>query len=153
MLAMITIIQAVPAILAARAIIAILPITIAMVAMMAILLATLEMTTILLATASNDYQYCQLSDMCATTAINCPGGSLFTAALAHSFGISAVLAMNCPVTLFCQQTSKTAKQQHRKAEQPKASTDLHWTSFSNKCQSLYFRLKLGAWPNCHHSGL
>ena len=97
-----------------------------MVAMIAILLAMLSMTAILLAIASNDCQYCQLSAMCATTAINCPCGSLFTAALAHSFGIIAVLAMICPVTLFCQQTAKTAKQQNRKAEQPKASTDLHW---------------------------
>ena len=71
-----------PAILAARAIIAILAITISMGAMIAILPAMLAMRAILLATASNDYQYCQLSDMCATTAINCPGGSLFTAALA-----------------------------------------------------------------------
>ena len=50
---MITIIQAVPAILTARAIIAMLAITIAMVAMIAILLAMLAMRTILLV-ASND---------------------------------------------------------------------------------------------------
>ena len=108
-----------PSILAARAILAILPITIAMVAMMAILLAMLAMTTILLATASNDYQYCQLSDMCATTAINCPGGSLFTAALPHSFGIIAVLAMNCPVTLFCQQTAKQQNSNTGKQSSPR----------------------------------
>merc|ERR1712242_151125 len=77
------------------------------------------MTAILLAIASNDCQYCQLSAICATTAMNCPCGSLFTAALAHSFGIIAVLAMSCPATLFCQQTatqqnSKTTKQQNSK---------------------------------------
>ena len=121
--------------------------------MIAILLAMLAMRTILLV-ASNDCQYCQLSAMCAaTTAINCPGGSLFTAALAHSCGIIAVLAMNCPVTPFGQQTAKQQTSKHRKAEQPKASTNLHWKLFSNKCQSLYFRLKLLSLRNCHHSGL
>ena len=119
MLAMIAIIQAVPAILAARAIIAILAITIAMVAMIAILLAMLAMTAILLAIASNDCQYCQLSAMCATTAINCPCGSLFTAALAHSFGSIAVLAMICPVTLFCQQTAKQQNSKTGKQSSPR----------------------------------
>ena len=126
MLAMITTIQAVPAILAARAIIAILAITIAMVAMIAILLAMLAMTAILLAIASNDCQYCQLSAMCATTAINCPCGSLFTAALAHSFWHYCCSCSDLPSHPFLPADSKTAKQQNRKAEQPKASTDLHW---------------------------
>ena len=115
---MITIIQAVPAILAARAIIAMLAITIAMVAMIAILLALPAMTTVLLV-ASNECQYYQLSAVCATTPTNCPGGSLFTASLAHSFGIIAVLAMICPVTLFCQQTAKQQNSKTGKQSSPR----------------------------------
>ena len=68
---MTAIIQAVPAILAAIAIIAILAIITSMVAMIAILLAMLAMPAKLLAIASNDCHYCQLSAMCATTAVNC----------------------------------------------------------------------------------
>ena len=152
MQAMITIIQAVPAILAARAIIAMLAITIAMVAMIAILLALPAMTAVLLV-ASNECQCYQLSAVCATTPTNCPGGQLV-------FCFSCPLIWHCccscyelPSPPFLPADSKTANQQHRKAEQPKASTDLHWKLSSNKCQSLYFRLKLGSLRNCHHSGL
>ena len=55
-----------------------------------------------------------------------------------------------PFSASRQQNSKTAKQESRAAQgQHRFALEM----FSNKCQSLYFRLQLGAWPNCCHSGL
>ena len=55
-----------------------------------------------------------------------------------------------PFSASRQQNSKTAKQESRAAQgQHRFALEI----FSNKCQSLYFRLQLGAWPNCCHSGL
>merc|ERR1711994_25921 len=97
---MLTIIQALPAILAARAIIA----------MLAILLAMLAMRTILLV-ASNDCQYCQLSAMCATTAINCPRWQLVYCCSCPLMWHYCCSCYELPSHSFLPADSKTANQQ------------------------------------------